>query len=130
MQNALKSNEWQRIWIVETFNIEIQKWRPNNLAILQDWFPGEIRSPLFNFWKFENSEKSTPEWCGMHWNLMNDEEFRSFKLLKLKYRKEDRTIQLFWRTGFPNNYAPLSLLFGNLKTHRKVLLNHAECIEI
>ena len=39
MQNALKSNEWQRIWVLTTFKIEIQKGGPNNLAVVQTWFP-------------------------------------------------------------------------------------------
>ena len=48
MQNALKSNEWQGIWIYKIFKIEMQKWEPNNWDFLQIWFPPEIRSPLFN----------------------------------------------------------------------------------
>ena len=52
---------------LENFKIEIQEGRPNNLDILQNWFPIEIRSP--------------------------------------------------------------SLICTNLKTLRKVLLNHAEYIE-
>ena len=45
---------------------------PNNLAFLQNCSPPpppppqEIRFLLFNFWKFEKSEKSTPESCRMH----------------------------------------------------------------
>ena len=46
--------------------------------------PPEIGSPLFNFYKVENPERSTPESYKMHWNLRNDEEFGSKKLLKLK----------------------------------------------
>ena len=34
---------------------------PNNSDILENWFPPEVRSPLFNFWKFENPERGTPE---------------------------------------------------------------------
>ena len=48
MQNALKSNEQQSIWVHKTFKIEIQKGGPNNSDILQNWFPPEIRSPLLN----------------------------------------------------------------------------------
>ena len=29
MQNALKSNEWERIWVNKTFKIELQKGGPN-----------------------------------------------------------------------------------------------------
>ena len=49
--------------------------------------PQEIRSPLFNFRKFEKTEKSTAESCRMHWNLLDDEEFGWLKFLKLKYRR-------------------------------------------
>ena len=65
---------------------------PNNTNFLQNWFPPEIRSPVFNLKKFEDSEKSTPQSCRMHEDLMNDDEFGSRKLLKLKYRR-----------GGPNN---------------------------
>ena len=30
--------EWQRIWVIENFRIQIQKDGPNNSAILQNWF--------------------------------------------------------------------------------------------
>ena len=52
-------------------------------------FPQEIRAPLFNLREFEKSEKITPGSCIVHWNLMNDEEFTSLKLLKLKYQTGD-----------------------------------------
>ena len=62
MDNALKSYEWQRILVVKDFKVEIQKVGQNNSAILQNCFPPEIRSrPFLNFWKFESSEKDTPE---------------------------------------------------------------------
>ena len=95
MENALKSNEWRRILVHKTFKIEIQKGGPNNLDFLQNWFPPEIRSPLLNLLKFRGFEKSTPESCRMHWNLMNDKEFRSRKRLKLKYRRGDQITQTF-----------------------------------
>ena len=43
MQNALKSSEWQRIWVFESFEIEIQKEGPNNSDFMQNWFSSEIR---------------------------------------------------------------------------------------
>ena len=61
MQNALKSNEWRWIWVYKTFKTEIQKGGPNNSDFLQNWFPPEISSPLFNLYKFQDSEKRTPE---------------------------------------------------------------------
>ena len=44
----------------------------------------EIRSPLFNLKKFQNTDKSIGESFRTHWNLMNNEEFGSLKFLKLK----------------------------------------------
>ena len=55
MQNSLKFNEWRKIWVHETFKIEIEKEGPNNSDILQNWFTPEIRSPLFNLQKFPDS---------------------------------------------------------------------------
>ena len=42
----------------------------------------------------------------MHWNLINDEEFGSIKLLKLKYKKGDQIIQSFFKIGSPQKLAP------------------------
>ena len=47
---------------------------------------------------------------------MNDEEFGSFKFLKLKYRRGEQIIQLFCRIGFPEEIR--SPLF-NLKKFQK-----------
>ena len=130
MQNALKSNEWRRILVHKTFKIEIQKGGPNNSDFLQNWFPPEIRSPLFNLQKFEDSEKNLPGSCRMDWNVMNDEEFGSIELLRLKYRKGDQIIQTFCKIGSPQKLGPPSLISRNFKTLRKVLLNHEEDIEM
>ena len=61
--------------------------------------PQEIRSPLFNLMNFQKAEKGTAESYKMHWNLMNDKEFGSFKVLKLKYRRGDQIIEPFCRIG-------------------------------
>ena len=61
---------------------------------------------------------------------MNDEEFGSKKLLKLKYRRGDQIIQTFCKIGSPQKLGPPSLICTNLKTLREVLLNHAEYIEM
>ena len=103
---------------------------PNNSDIMQNSFPPEIRSPLFYFQKFQDSEKSTPESCTIHWNSMNDEEFGSIELLRLKYRREDQIIQTFCKIGSPQKLGPLSLISRNFKALRKVLLNHAEYTEM
>ena len=61
---------------------------------------------------------------------MNDEEFESFKFTKLKYRMGDQIIQQFWGLVPPKKLGPPSLIWGNLKKLRKVLLNDVEYIEI
>ena len=85
------------------FETEIQKAGPNISDFLQNWFTPAIRSPLFNLYKFQDSEKSTPESWRMHWNVINDDEFGSIKLLKLKYRRGDQIIQTFCKIGSPQN---------------------------
>ena len=92
--------------------------------------PQEIRSPLFNLRKFKKIEKTTNESCRMYWNLPNHEEFGSIKFLTLKYRRGDQIIQPFCRIVSPKKLGPPSLIWGNLKKLRKVLLNRVECIEI
>ena len=128
MQNALTSNEWPWIWACKTFKTKIQKEGPNNSEFLQNWLPPEVRSPVFNLHKFQDSEESTPETCRMHGNLMNDDEFPSTKLLKLKYRRGEEIIQTLCKTGSTEKLGPRSLFCRNFKTLRKVLLNHAECM--
>ena len=61
---------------------------------------------------------------------MNEKEFGSRKLLKLKYRTEDQIIHTFCKTGSTQKLVPHSSISRNIKTLRKVLLNHEECIEI
>ena len=61
---------------------------------------------------------------------MNDGELRSIELLRLKYRREEQIIQTFCKIGSPQKLGPLSLVSRNFKTLRKVLLNHAEYIEL
>ena len=70
MQNELKSNEWQRILVYKAFRIEIQKGAPNNWDFLQNRFTAGITSPLFNVEKYQDFEKSTPESCKIHSNLI------------------------------------------------------------
>ena len=133
MQNALKSNEWQNIWVERTLKIEIQKGGSIGHQIIQTFckigLPLEIGSPLINLKKFQGSDKITPESWTVHWNLMNDKEFGSRKLLKLKYRRGDQIIQTFCKIGSPQKLGPPSLICRNLKTLREVLLNHTKCIE-
>ena len=66
----------------------------------------------------------------MHWNLMNEKEIGSSKLLKLKYRGGYEIIETFCRIGSPQKLRPCSLVRRNFRSLRKALLNQAECIEI
>ena len=72
MQNALKSNEWRRNWVLKTFKIEIQKVGPNNSDFLQNLFSQKLGAPSLisrNFksvtkkilWIIQNTWKSN-EW--------------------------------------------------------------------
>ena len=54
MQNALKANEWRRISVIETFEIERQNGGLNNSAVLQNWFIPEFRSPSLQFVEISN----------------------------------------------------------------------------
>ena len=66
----------------------------------------------------------------MDWNILNDDGFGSIKLLKLKYRRGDQIIQTFCEIGSPQKLGPLSLISRNFKALRKILVNHAEYIEM
>ena len=69
----------------------------NNSDFLQNWFPPEIRSTLFNLYKFQNSEKTITEWCRMHWNVLNDEKLVSMK--NWNTEAGDQKIQTLWKIG-------------------------------
>ena len=45
-QNALKCNEWQSIFVLKTFKIDIKKGVPNHSDFLQNWFLSEVKSPF------------------------------------------------------------------------------------
>ena len=122
----MKYNEWWRIWVLQTSKTEIQDGGPNNSAVLQNWFPQEIKTPLFNLMNFQKAQKSTTgESYKMHWNLMNDDEFGSFKLLKFKYRRGDQIIQLFYRIGSPQEIR--SPLFNLTKFRKPEKSSTASC---
>ena len=129
MHNALKSNKRWSIWVHKTFKIEIQKRGPNNSDFLQNWFPSEIESSSLISRNFKTLRKVLLN-SRMHWNLIKDDQFGSIKLLKLKYRRGHQIIQTFCKIGSPPKLCPLSIICRKFKTLRKVLLNHAECIEI
>ena len=61
---------------------------------------------------------------------MNDEEFESLNLSNANYRRGEQIIQTFWKIDSRKKLAPSSLISRNFRTLRKVLINHAECIEI
>ena len=94
--------QWNLMNDEEFGSLKIETEKGRNVIIQPFCIKGssqEIRSPLFNFMKFENTEKSAPEPCRMHWNLVNDGEFASLKLSKLKYRRGDKKIQPLCRIG-------------------------------
>ena len=91
--------------------------------------PQKLHPPLANLYKFEHPEWSTPESYKMHWNLINDKEFGSTKLLKLTYRMKDQIIQTLCKIGSYQKLGPPTFISRNFKTLRKVLLNHAEYID-
>ena len=57
---------------------------------------------------------------------MNDGEFGSIELLRLKYRSGDQIIQTFCEIGSTQKLGPPSLICTNLKTLRKAFHIHAE----
>ena len=88
---------------LRSFNFLKLKYRSGNQIIQRFNRVGslqEIRSLLLNFKKFWKYDKSSADSCRIQSNLMNDEEFRSFNFLKLKYKKGDEIIQPFCRVGF------------------------------
>ena len=61
---------------------------------------------------------------------MKGDEFRPINVLKLKDRRGDQIIQTFYKICSPQKLDPFSLVSRNFKTQQKVILDHAECIEI
>ena len=116
------SKRIQIYWMMKNFRplkskIEIQKGAPKNSVVLQNWLPQEIRSPLFNLRKFQKPGKSTAEWYRKHGNVMNDEEFGSFQILKLKQRMGVQIIQPFCRINSPQEIRSCLI---NLMNFQKV----------
>ena len=66
----------------------------------------------------------------MHWNLMDDEEFGSLKLLKLKYRMGDQMIQTFFSIGSPHRLGSPLFNLKKFEKSKKLFVNHKECIEV
>ena len=60
---------------------------------------------------------------------MNEEEFSSFKVLKLKYRRGDQKIQLFLRFAFLQEIWTPYLISRDFESLRKPPLNDAEWIQ-
>ena len=98
----------------------------SNSDVLHNWFFQEIRSFLFNLQKIQDSGKRIPESWKIYWNLINDQDSRSIKLLNLKYRRVEQIIQTFSKISSSEKWGSSFLICRNFKTLRKVLLNHAE----
>ena len=133
MQNELKSNECWRIEFGFTKLLKL-KYRMGDQIIqtlLQNWFPQELGPPSFISRNFKTlREVLPPESCRIHWNAMNNEEFGSIELLRLKYRRGDKIIQTFCKIGSPQKLGHLSLISRNLMALRRRPLDHAEYIEM
>ena len=56
--HALKSNEWRRIWFLESSKIELEKGETSNLVVVQNWLASSNWEISKNF-----CEKSTSESC-------------------------------------------------------------------
>ena len=84
MSNLLKSNEWERIWMLQISKIKIKEGGPNNWPVWRIGSHQANSSPLFNLRKFQKIEKSTGEQIETHLSAMNDKEFESLKFLELK----------------------------------------------
>ena len=109
------------------------KYRRGDQIIQTYWklvHPQKFNPPLFNLYKFENPDRSTPESYKMHWKLINGQEFGSRKLLKLKYRRGDQIIQTFCKIGSPQKLGPPSLICRNFRSLRKAFRIHAQWTEI
>ena len=114
-QNTLKSNEWQKIWVLKSFKSEIQKEGQNNSDVPQNWFFQENRSLSLICRNFKSLRKILLKRGRMHWNVMIDKVFSSLKLLKLKSRRGYRIIQTFFRIGSLQKLDPPFLICRNLK---------------
>ena len=59
----MKSNERERIWVVQTSEVEIYEGGEDQIiqAFCRIGSSQEIRTPLFNLRKFQKPEKSTAE---------------------------------------------------------------------
>ena len=92
--------------------------------------PQKLGPPSLICRNVKSLTKKSSESYGRLGNLMNDKEFGSLKVLKLKYRRGDQIIQTFCRIGSPQKLGSPSLIYRNFKSLRKVLRTQAECIEI
>ena len=70
--------------------------------------PQKLGPPSLICRNVKSLTKKSSESYGRLGNLMNDKEFGSLKVLKLKYRRGDQIIQLFFRSAWflPRNEAP------------------------
>ena len=68
----------------------------------------KLGPPSLTCRNFKSLTKKSSESYRTHGNLMNGEEFGSLKVLKLKYRRGDQIIQLFFRSAWfsPRSQAP------------------------
>ena len=61
MQNALKFNEWPIIGCLKLLRLKYRRRDKINEPFWRIGSPQKIRFPLFNLWKFQDSNKITRE---------------------------------------------------------------------
>ena len=99
----------KELWYITFFKFKYRRGYQMIQPFCRIRSPQEIKLTLFNLRKFLKSEKSVIESFKRHWNLINDEEFGSFKFSKLKYKRGDQIIQPFCRIGFLEEIRSLPL---------------------
>ena len=131
MQNALKSNEWQRMWVLNTFKIEIQRRDQIILTICRICSTKKSGPPSLtckNYRCVTAALLNHTECIEMYWMMKNlgpskflnwvtEGGTKQFRLsLKLVVLQEIR--------------SPIFNLKKKMKSMRKVLLIQRECIDI
>ena len=114
MQNALKSNEWQRNCAQQTFKIEIQKGAPNNSDFLQNWFSQEIRSLFF----FPLCEK----YSLIMQNALKPNEWRRncvHQTFAIKIQKGERNKSHFLQNWFPQEIRSFIFYLSTFQASKK-----------
>ena len=63
--------------------------------------PQKLGPPIFNLRKFQDYQKTSFDSWRNDWNLVNDEEFGSIEILRLKYRRGPNNSNILQNSFFP-----------------------------